>query len=154
MYHYAYGSNLSSRFLREYCPSATFVMQADLPNFRVEFRHYSEERGGGISTIMEAPGSLVRGVIFEVPEPEIEALDKLESVSAGLYKRETFFVLGEDGEWHHADLYRVTQPAGPYAPAKSYLDEMIVGAREHGLDAVYTESLVALRRSLDGEANQ
>jgi gamma-glutamylcyclotransferase (GGCT)/AIG2-like uncharacterized protein YtfP len=154
MYHYAYGSNLSSSYLREYCPSATFVMKADLPNYRVEFRHYSEESGGGISTIIEAPGRLVRGVVYEIPEPEMDAMDRLESVSAGLYKRETFLVLGADGEWHHADMYRVTQPTGPYAPARSYLDKMIAGAREHGLDAEYIESLVALRQSLDGEEEQ
>ena len=94
MYHYAYVSNLCSSYLRQYCPSATFVMKADLPNFRVEFRHYSEVSGGGISTI------------------------------------------------------------GPYAPARSYLDKMIVGTREHGLDAEYMERLVALRQSLDEEAEQ
>ena len=80
MSHYAYGSNLSSRYLRQYCPSATFVMKADPPNFRVEFRHYSEESVGGISTIIEAPGSLVRGVVYEIPEPEVEAMDRLASV--------------------------------------------------------------------------
>ena len=57
--------------------------------------------------------------------------------------------LGQDGQWHKADLYRVSKPAGPYAPSKGYVEDMIEGAREHGLTPDYIERLVALRRSLD-----
>jgi gamma-glutamylcyclotransferase (GGCT)/AIG2-like uncharacterized protein YtfP len=149
MYYYAYGSNLSIKYVRTYCPSATFVMKAELPNYRVEFRHYSDNRQGGISSIIEAPGRLVQGVIYEIPEEEIDELDILESVPEGLYRRDTFLVLGEDGKWHRADLYRVTKPTGPYPPSKGYLDDMIEGARDHGLEAGYIEKLVSIRRSLD-----
>jgi gamma-glutamylcyclotransferase (GGCT)/AIG2-like uncharacterized protein YtfP len=149
MYYFAYGSNLSSNFIRDYTPSAEFVMKAELPNYKVEFRHYSENLGGGISSIVEMPGNLVKGVIYEVPESELEALDILESVPEGLYRRDTFMVMGEDGRWHRADLYRVSTPTGPYAPSTSYVDYMIEGAREHGLDADYVEQLVAIRNSLD-----
>ena len=153
MYYYAYGSNLSSRYIRYYCPSAAFVMKADLPNFQVEFRHYSENRQGGISSIIEAPGELVQGVIYEVPEQELMDLDILESVPEGLYTRETFLLLGEDGQWHKADLYRVSNPTGPSPPSKESLDDMIEGAREHELTPEYTAKLVSLRRSLDGINN-
>jgi gamma-glutamylcyclotransferase (GGCT)/AIG2-like uncharacterized protein YtfP len=149
MHYYAYGSNLSTRYVRKYCPSATFVMKADLPNFRVEFRHYSQNRQGGISSIIEAPGELVQGVIYEIPEEEIAELDILESVPQGLYRRDRFLVLGKDGKWHRADLYRVAEPAGPYTPSKGYVDDMIEGAQEHGLEPGYVEKLVSLRSSLD-----
>jgi gamma-glutamylcyclotransferase (GGCT)/AIG2-like uncharacterized protein YtfP len=149
VYYYAYGSNLSNRYIRNTCSSATFVMKAQLPNFQVEFRHYSEKRQGGISSIIEAPGQMVQGVIYEVPEEELVALDILESVPQGLYRREPFLVLGEDGLWHEADLYRVAKPTGPYAPSKGYLEDMIEGGREHGLAAEYVEKLVLLRQSVD-----
>lgn len=148
MYCYAYGSNLSTTHVRRFCPSATFVMRADLPNQRVEFRHYSTRRQGGISSVVEAPGELVRGVIYEIPAPEIEALDRMESVPEGLYRRDTFLVLGEAGAWHRAELYRVTTPTGPYTPAREYVDLMVEGAREHRLAPEYVERLAALRRSL------
>lgn len=43
-------------------------------------------------------------------------------------------MLGEDGKWHKADLYRVANPQGPFAPAKGYLELMLEGAREHEMD--------------------
>lgn len=149
MYYFAYGSNLSTRFIRDYTPSATFVMRAELPNYRVEFRHHSENLQGGISSIVETPGELVKGVIYEVLEAELEALDILESVPEGIYRRDTYILMGEDGEWQRGDLYRVSNPTGPYTPSSSYVDFMIEGAREHGLDADYVEQLVAIRKTLD-----
>jgi len=149
MLYYAYGSNLSISYMREYCPSTRFLMKADLPNYRVEFRHYSDDMKGGISSIIEGPGELVRGVIYKVDDSEIAAMDALESVAEVIYSRETFMVLGEDGAWHQADLYRVVVPDGPFTPAKQYLDYMISGATEHHLDPIYIGSLVDLRRSLD-----
>ena len=121
MYYLGYGSNLSTEFIKPYCPSAKFVMRAVLPNFRIEFRRYSENLSGGISTIMEAPGEMVYGVIYDVPLKEIEELDILEDVPDGIYKRETFLVLGEKKEWCKADLYRVVKPEGPFTPSKTYM---------------------------------
>ena len=64
----------------------------------------------------------MRGVIYEVPEDEMEKLGEVEGVPQGLYVRQTFLVLGEDGELHRADLYRVVDPAGPFTPARSYVE--------------------------------
>ena len=148
MYHFAYGSNLSSRFLRGHCLNARFVMRALLPNYRVEFRFYSERRQGGISSIVFHPGGLTRGVIYDVSEDEMLALDVVESVPQGLYARERFLVLGEDGGLHGADLYRVVRPEGPFTPARSYVELMLEGAEEHGLDPEYVERLSRLLKSL------
>ena len=95
--NFAYGSNTASRYLRGYCPGAEPLMRAVLPNFWIEFRRYSTDLQGGISTIMETPGDRVRGILFSIPRVEIEALDILEDVPLGLYLRQGFLVLGEDG---------------------------------------------------------
>ena len=98
MFHFGYGSNLNLEFLHQYLPSARFIMKAYLPNYEVQFRFWSKKRQGGISSIIEKPGGLVHGVIYECDESEIKELDILESVPQGLYKREVFKVLGEDGK--------------------------------------------------------
>lgn len=139
--HFGYGSNLNQEVLRQVCPSAEFVMKAFLSNYEVQFRFWSEKRKGGISTIIEAPGALVHGVIYKIPEKELVELDILESVPQGLYTRETFLVVGEDGAWHHADLYRVADPQGPFPPARSYVEQMLAGAKYHGLDPEYIKTI-------------
>ncbi len=141
MRHFGYGSNLNTEFLRGYCPGAEFVMRAYLPNYEVQFRFWSERRQGGISTIIEKPGGLVHGVIYEVPEDLLLDLDVLESVPQGLYRRETYLVLGEDGEWHEADLYRVAEPKGPFTPSRGYVELMLAGARAHGLAPEYVKKI-------------
>jgi gamma-glutamylcyclotransferase (GGCT)/AIG2-like uncharacterized protein YtfP len=146
---FVYGSLLSARYLRKYTPSAGFVMKADLANYEIQFRQYSEKRQGGTSCIIEAPGQMVHGVLYRIAKQEIRGLDVLEGVPEGRYKRETFLVLGEDREWYSADLYRLIHPTGPYTPSKSYLDDMIEGAKAHGLEHTYVEKLVSWRSSLD-----
>jgi gamma-glutamylcyclotransferase (GGCT)/AIG2-like uncharacterized protein YtfP len=141
MRHFGYGSNLNVEFLRGYCPGAQFVMKAYLPNYEVQFRFWSERRQGGISTIIEKPGGLVHGVIYDVPEDELLELDVLESVPQGLYRRETFLVLGEAKEWHEADLYRVVEPKGPFTPSRSYVELMLAGAKAHGLAHEYVKKI-------------
>jgi hypothetical protein len=106
-------------------------MKAELPNFRIAFPFYSQKRQGGISSIIPAPGEIVRGVLYEVTQQEMEEKDVAESVPQGLYVRETYLVLGEDRRWHSADLYRCAKPTGPYTPARSYVELMLEGAEEH-----------------------
>jgi hypothetical protein len=56
MLYFAYGSNLSTKYVHNYTSSAVFLMRAFLLNFHIEFRRYSDNLKGGISTIIEAPG--------------------------------------------------------------------------------------------------
>lgn len=145
MKYFAYGPTMSTDYIREHCPRAKFIMRASLPNFRVEFRRFSEDFKGGISSIMQAPGEMVIGVIYDVDENEILALDVLEEVPRGIYRRDTYLVLGEDGEWHPADLYQVVKPSGPYPPSKKILESMLAGAKEHQIDPEYIAKLESLR---------
>ena len=67
----------------------------------------------------------------------MKKMDILESVNQGLYKRESFKVLGEDQNWYDADLYRIVKSQGPFTPARSYVALMLSGAKAHGLDREY-----------------
>lgn len=142
MFHFGYGSNLSIKSVHEDLnPNARYVMKGLLPNFEVSWPMWSEEEQGGYSGIMEAPGELVHGALYEMTEQELIAMDNLEDCYKGTYKRETFLVLGEDGKWHSADLYRVIDPQGPFPPVRSYVEIMLAGARELELDPEYIEKI-------------
>ncbi|MEM9776901.1 MAG: hypothetical protein AAF902_20150 [Chloroflexota bacterium] len=51
MLNFSYGSNMSIRYIRDYCPFAKYVMRATLPNCEIQFRRFSTDLNGGISTI-------------------------------------------------------------------------------------------------------
>jgi hypothetical protein len=70
-------------------------------------------------------------------------------VEDGLYRRDSFLVLGEDQQWYRAELYRPADPGDVQIdPAPFYLDHMIEGAQAHGLDAGFIAELQAWRDSL------
>ena len=142
MFHFGYGSNLSIKSVHEDLnPNARYVMKGFLPNFEVSWPMWSEEEQSGYSGIMEAPGELVHGALYEMTEQELIAMDNLEDCYKGTYKRETFLVLGEDSKWHNTDLYRVIDPQGPFPPARSYVEIMLAGARGLELDPEYIEKI-------------
>ena len=142
MLHFGYGSNLSIKAVHEDLnPNAKYVMKGFLPNFEVSWPMLSETEQSGYSGIMEAPGELVHGALYEMTEQELIAMDNLEDCYKDTYKRETFLVLGEDGKWHKADLYRVIDPQGPFPPARSYVEIMLEGARDLGMDPEYIKKI-------------
>ncbi len=147
MFHFGYGSNLSIDFVKEHLiPNAKFVMKGYLPNFEVQFPFWSEEDQAGCSGIMEAPGELVHGALYEVTEQELIEIENLEGMYKDLYRRWTFLVLGEDGRFHPADLFRVIDPEGPFPPSRSYVDIMLTGARELELDPEYIKKIEGFHR--------
>jgi len=143
MLHFGYGSNLRAAFVTDMLPSARFVMKAFLPNYEVGWPAWSDTFGGGTSSIVEAPGELVEGVLYECTEQELKELDYKPGLYIPAYKRETFLVLGEDGTRHAAELYRLRELKGPFPPARGYVEGMLAGAREMGLSQRYIEKIEA-----------
>ncbi len=145
IYYFGYGSNLDEDYMRQFTPSLKFVTTAHLPNFQIQFRKYSTDLEGGISSIIPHPGGLVQGVVYTIEKPEMDALDILEDVPLGIYNRETFKVIAPDGTWYNADLYRVANPKGPFTPSIKYLGYMIKGAKAQGINQPWVDYLEALR---------
>jgi gamma-glutamylcyclotransferase (GGCT)/AIG2-like uncharacterized protein YtfP len=143
MLYFSYGSFLDSETLRRHCPSARFVARAVLPNFEVQFNYLSKTYGGGVTGVEPAPGKVARGVVYEVPPDEMKRLDVVEAVPEGFYYRQKVLVVDEAGKLLEAETYRTTDPRGPLTPTRRYVGLMIKGAKEHGMDPGYIESLEA-----------
>lgn len=145
LYYFGYGSNLDETYFKQWTPSAKRVTTARLPNYEIQFRKYSTDLEGGISSIVPKPGGLVQGVVYTIKKEEIEALDILEDVPLGIYNRETFKVVAPDGKWYNADLYYVANPKGPFTPSLKYLGYMIKGAKAQGINQPWIDYLEDLR---------
>lgn len=124
------------------------MKRAVLLDFEVQFNFLSKTYDGGVTGVEPAAGKNALGVLYNVPSDEIEKLDVVEGVLAGIYYRETVTVVDEDGNEHRAETYRTTDPKGPFTPTRCYLGLMIRGAKEHGLDPDYIKELETLYATL------
>jgi hypothetical protein len=147
VFYVGYGSNLNVEYtLSELLPNGRFVMRAYVPNYQVQFRKWSNDSRGGISNIMEVPGELVEAAMYECPQSDLDTLDYRLDYYVPDYKREVFRVLGEDGQWYQASLYRLWEPEGPFPPSRRYVEGMLEGARQLELSPEYIERIEAFLR--------
>lgn len=142
VYYVGYGSNLNVSYtISDLLPNGRFLMRAYIPNYQVQFRQWSNNSRGGISNIMEVPGEMVEAAMYECPESDLGTLDYRRDYYVPDYKREIFRVMGEDGEWYQASLYRLWEPKGPFPPARGYVEGMLEGARQLELSPEYIERI-------------
>ena len=147
VYYVGYGSNLNVEMTTtELLPNGRFVMKAYIPNYQVQFRKWSNNSKGGISNIMEVPGEMVEAAMYQCPRSDLDHLDYRLDYYVPDYKREVFKVLGEDGRWYQASLYRLWEPKGPFPPARGYVEGMLEGARQLGLSPEYIERIEGFLR--------
>ena len=83
MWYFAYGSNLNSRAVAEWCrhfghrpPPMKPGKPAVLDNYRLSFPIFSEYWGGGIADIVYDPGKYVGGAVFDLSDADLNILDQ------------------------------------------------------------------------------
>jgi gamma-glutamylcyclotransferase len=153
MWYFAYGSNLNSRAVTEWCrhhghrpPMLKPGRPAVLDNYRLSFPIFSEYWGGGIADIVYDPGKYVAGALFDLSEADLKTLDtkvdrKLDSGSndVGIYKRieVTVAPLGK-GEPVKAMTYQgINVERYHIPPTQHYMDLVIQGAYSFGLSMMW-----------------
>jgi phage replication-related protein YjqB (UPF0714/DUF867 family)/gamma-glutamylcyclotransferase (GGCT)/AIG2-like uncharacterized protein YtfP len=122
--YFAYGSNLSVQQMARRCPDAVNPRRAVLAN------HDWLINQRGVATVEPFDGTEVHGVVWDLTDDDLDALDRAESVPAH-YRRDYIPVQTEDGlsdAWVYID-HRVN----PGPPRPGYLERIIDGALHHGL---------------------
>ena len=141
--YFAYGSNLDPRQFRRRCPGSTIVGRARLPDYQLSFTRYSTKRKGGVADIVPNPGAEVWGVLYDVDDAGMAALDEYENAPRS-YRRETVRVFDDQGVGLEAVAYIANQ-TGVFAPSRMYLGLIVQGARDHGLPEDYVQGLERTR---------
>ncbi len=141
MWYFAYGSNMSRTQMAERCPGHGRGLPGRLPGYRLAFDRYSEGRGGGhVADIPRSPDAEVWGVLWDVTENHLEALDGFEGVAAGIYRRIEVEVESAEGPLL-AVAYQISEPAEEGPPSRIYLDLLLEGAIEFGFPGAFVETL-------------
>jgi gamma-glutamylcyclotransferase (GGCT)/AIG2-like uncharacterized protein YtfP len=151
MLYFAFGSNLNPVQMAQRCPGHVVVGLAMLRDHKLVFPLTSSDWGGGVAGVHVAHGSNVWGVVYELTDEHVAALDRYEGFRApgddhNLYERERVWVeltRPDDGSIPRrvrAEYYvpRVTNPS---PPSRRYLDAILEGARHHRLPDEYLATL-------------
>lgn len=141
--YFAYASNMDPQTFSRRCPKAKALGRARLPGYRLAFSRYSKQRRGGSADVVEDGSSDVWGVLYEVDDGCLAAMDRVEDVP-NAYRRVTVQVVDDAGQAHDAVTYMANK-TGEFLPSKQYLKVIVDGARAYGLPEEYIRALEQVR---------
>ncbi|CAN5657742.1 hypothetical protein BH09PLA1_BH09PLA1_20930 [soil metagenome] len=153
MWYFAYGSNLNSRAVADWCRQGGLraIQMKDprpavLDNYRLCFPIFSEYWQGGTADIVYDPGKSVAGALFSLSEADMKLIDqkidrRLDNAGkeVGIYRRIDVKVspLGK-GDKLSAVTYQGTRVDKDHVPpTQLYMDLLIQGAYSHGLSMMW-----------------
>lgn len=147
--YFAYGSNLDWKQMRRRCPSAQFVCVAKLKGHRFDITRCSAKRGCGVADVVADNSCDVWGVVYEIDEGDWERLDRCEGCHPQLpqdksaYVRRECHVLigGDERQPLLTQTYFANRECNPPPPSKSYMDQIIEGAKHWRLPQDYIRML-------------
>jgi gamma-glutamylcyclotransferase (GGCT)/AIG2-like uncharacterized protein YtfP len=143
-HYFAYGSNLATRIMEEWCPGARYLGPARLDGFRLAFLRRSTRWKAGAADVVPAEGHVVWGALYRVGETELDALDAKEFVADSGYRRREVVVVHDGSEVAAATYEVVDKAEDELTPKAEYLALMLEGARERGLPEAWLDELRSL----------
>ena len=144
--YFAYGSNMSRQQMRERCPDHECLGFAVLKDHALCFPRHSPIRNCGVAGLAETPGAEVWGVVYQLHDADLAALDKREGYDpakpshVNRYSRQTVRVLMDIREVDCLTYFARHEP-GRHVPSTEYLETMIAGAEENALPSEYLAGL-------------
>lgn len=150
--YFAYGSNLNKTQMKKRGVEIYDSELVKLPGWRLAFTYNSPNWGGGVLDIVPCgDGGLVEGVVYTIDEQGLKALDFYEGretrndIEVGVYRRQ-FKPVDRKQKWESVLTYVVNRTYeyrlnNHFPPSKKYMDTVIEGAKEHGLNDEYLRKL-------------
>jgi len=144
--YFAYASNMAPEVMAHLCPRHRYLGVGRLNDYRLAFTRRSVKTGSGVADIIEAPGQIVWGALYEIDDDEIAAIDRKEG-HGWAYVRVTVPVELEVGRPRNTAItYVVRSKESPdVPPSREYLCRVIEAAHARGLPGPYIEKLEAVR---------
>jgi gamma-glutamylcyclotransferase len=144
--YFAYGSNMAEAVMTERSRRHRFLGIARLPDHRLMFNRRSVRTGSGVADVVPAAGESVWGVLYELDDAGLAALDRKEGYDWAYVREPLAVELTSDGSRQPAVTYTVKEkePA-EVEPSTEYLEGIIAAAAERGLPVAYIDGLRQLR---------
>lgn len=138
--YFAYGSNMNNTQMTERCPGAVLLGTASLPGHKLAFTIFSPKRNCGCADIVSDTTSTVHGLLYELSESEMGAMDTFEGHPIH-YRRISVTVFTLLGEPMQAETYEVVQKQEGLLPSEHYRRLILQAAIEHSFPEEYVAML-------------
>jgi len=136
MYYFAYGSNMNLAHMRRLCG---WNYQALGPAQLLDYEFGLDLRG--YNNIRPQKGAFVWGVLFELQESALKALDEFEGYPE-VFTREEVYVTDNQHKKFKAWVYRESpEQFGGMRPHPEYFSRILAGARENFLPESWIKKL-------------
>jgi gamma-glutamylcyclotransferase len=146
--YFAYGSNMLTARLQARCPSAVPVAVARADGYAFIYGKRGQD-GSAKATLVPRDGETAYGVLFEISEKDLAALDGFEGRGRG-YERDDNFVAIKlsNGEPVTACTYLAPEEFidRSLQPFDWYQALVLAGATEHGLPGHYVADRVGSKQ--------
>jgi gamma-glutamylcyclotransferase (GGCT)/AIG2-like uncharacterized protein YtfP len=140
--YFAYASNMAERVMNELCPGHRCLGAAELPEYRLAFTRRSIRTNTGVADVVHAPGHSVWGVLYELDEAMLAAIDAKEGNGWAYQRREVRVRADAAGPLLEAQTYAVIAPEEvEVAPSLEYLQGVLDAAELRGLPEDYVAAL-------------
>ncbi len=97
MFYFAYAENMDIETLGDRNVTFEKIVTGRVRDFRLVF-HKPAADGSGLADLMDDRGSTAEGVIWDIPESNLDNLDIFEGVDKGHYRRMPITVQTSRGE--------------------------------------------------------
>jgi gamma-glutamylcyclotransferase len=140
LYYLAYGSNLHPFRLKERIPSASFIGTVVMAGRQVIFHKRSDD-GSGKCNLIENPEKTAHAVLYEISSSEEHALDKVEGLGKGYYKKQFKVPVGDVEYQAFGYIAASTHIDTALAPFDWYKEMVTLGATYHQFPDSYIQEI-------------
>jgi gamma-glutamylcyclotransferase (GGCT)/AIG2-like uncharacterized protein YtfP len=148
----AYGSNINSKIMKRYCPTAKIEAISELPNHTIIFRREKEKIGDFLANIEPSQDDSVPVIIWEINKDEVINLDKYEDLS--IYKKAYIdFKFNSNEKEEKVLIYVMKQKYCIGIPSDDYHSTIIQGYKEAGFDENIFERFIKIAAAMSSNVN-
>jgi len=129
--YFAYGSNMDPARMRDRIGRIPEAQGAELPGYVLRFNKRAQKHPTiGFANVAPDPEGVVYGILYDIAEDDLSAIDHYEGATRGHYARESVEVFLADG----SEIEAVAYIACPewiedgLLPTGDYLNHLLAGA--------------------------
>lgn len=152
--YFAYGSNMSSRRLRQRVPSARVLDTAVLFGHRLAWHKKGTDGSGKCDIPAAGEDDVVYGVLYAIDPAHKPRLDRAEGLGVSYEQKYVALRRLGGGQPATALTYYAIRIDPAYMPFDWYRDHVLIGAREHGLPGRYIRRIESVPTREDADARR